>query len=337
MQKTFRLLSVCLVFSIINYSHIDPYRHQATTPSANEQPWGPYDLINLINSMRTSNGLQALTVDNIVMSVSQYTAEIMAANNMQGHIGNVRGRIQDAGFGGGRTVFATENYIVLRPGDEDRITSGWSDAEHMRPVTDPNYTHIGAGVALTSDNRVYYIVQAAYTSPSMVNPAIPNAQKSGTPVGNNTQDPMAEYIYSVITVTPQSDGNLIHVVQPGQSLWSIAIAYNTKMAEIARLTGFSLDSPTIYTGQKLWIPTPSYIAMTQTQAPTISAEATHQPSITPIPTKTTPITPSLSPETGDSAEMEDQDSSDQKPIIWMILISIGVGALLILFGALIKR
>ena len=50
-----------------------------------------YDLINLINGMRSSNGLGALSVDSALMACAQSTAETMAASNMTWHIGNVAG------------------------------------------------------------------------------------------------------------------------------------------------------------------------------------------------------------------------------------------------------
>ena len=55
------------------------------------------DLILAMNTLRVSNGLPPLIEDPIINSVAQATAEIMAANYMSWHIGDVRGRIQAAG------------------------------------------------------------------------------------------------------------------------------------------------------------------------------------------------------------------------------------------------
>ena len=71
-----------------------------------------YDLIIAMNTLRVSYGLPALIEDPIINAVAQGTAEIMAANNMSTHIGDVRGRIQAAGYGGGSKVWATENFAV---------------------------------------------------------------------------------------------------------------------------------------------------------------------------------------------------------------------------------
>mgnify|MGYP006159781827 CR=1 FL=1 len=75
-----------------------------------------YELILAMNTLRVSYGLPALIEDPIVNAVAQSTAAIMAANNMSWHIGDVRGRIAAAGYGGGATVWATENFAVSSGG-----------------------------------------------------------------------------------------------------------------------------------------------------------------------------------------------------------------------------
>jgi hypothetical protein len=60
-----------------------------------------FDLIIAMNTLRASYGLTPLVEDPIIDAVAQSMAEIMAANNMSSHIGDVRGRLQAAGSGGG--------------------------------------------------------------------------------------------------------------------------------------------------------------------------------------------------------------------------------------------
>src|SRR5919106_190958 len=124
-----------------------------------------YELILAMNTLRVSYGLPALIEDPIVNAVAQSTAATMAANNMSWHIGDVRGRIAAAGYGGGGTVWATENFAVSSGGwGIDEVMAAWADPDHMRPAVEPSYCHVGAGVAQTSDGRIYYILQAAYVS-----------------------------------------------------------------------------------------------------------------------------------------------------------------------------
>lgn len=114
-----------------------------------------YELILAMNTLRVSYGLPALIEDPIVNAVAQSTAATMAANNMSWHIGDVRGRIAAAGYGGGGTVWATENFAVSSGGmGIDEIMAAWADPDHMRPAVNPAYCHVGAGAAQTSDGRI---------------------------------------------------------------------------------------------------------------------------------------------------------------------------------------
>src|SRR5512140_3542112 len=84
-------------------------------PAPNSQA-SAYDLILAMNTLRVSYGLPALIEDPIIDAVAQSTAATMAANNLSWHIGNVRGRLAAAGYGGGGTVWATENFAVYSGG-----------------------------------------------------------------------------------------------------------------------------------------------------------------------------------------------------------------------------
>ena len=101
-----------------------------------------------MNTLRVAYGLPPLIEDPIVNAVAQSTAATMAASNMSWHIGDVRGRIAAAGYGGGGTVWATENFAVSGGGmGIDEIMATWADPDHMRPAVTAEYCHVGAGTA----------------------------------------------------------------------------------------------------------------------------------------------------------------------------------------------
>ncbi len=79
------------------------------------------ELIALVNSLRTANGLPALIEDPILDGTAQWTAQYMADNNLSDHIGNVAGRVSAAGYGSGGTVFATENWARFNVGTLNQI------------------------------------------------------------------------------------------------------------------------------------------------------------------------------------------------------------------------
>ena len=208
----------------------------------------PYDLIAAMNSLRVSNGLPVLIEDPIVDAVAQYTAETMAANQMSTHIGNVRGRLAAAGYGDGATVWATENFAYGFM-SIDEIMVAWSDPAHMAPATVAAYCHVGAGKAKASNGMYYYILQAAYTSEHACGPY--NYPGGGTPPPN--PNPVQQVIVPVRLATPDADGKIFHVVEAGQSLWAIAVAYHITIKDLEIWNNISRNTA-IRIGQRLFIP-----------------------------------------------------------------------------------
>jgi LysM repeat protein len=237
----------------------------------------PYDLIAAMNTLRMSNGLPALLEDPIVNAVAQTTAEIMAANEMSWHIGNVRGRLAAAGYGGGATVWATENFAVGNLAI-DEIMVMWADPDHMRPAVVAAYCHVGAGVALSPNGMYYYVLQAAYTSTNSCGPY--NYPEGTTPQPNTS--PVSQLIAPVKLATPDADGKIYHVVQYGQSLWAIAVAYQITIHDLEVWNNISRTSA-IRVGQRLFIPssstegyfTPTPVGMVVTSTPDADGKIIH--------------------------------------------------------------
>ncbi len=222
----------------------------AQAPSLQTGSVSRYDLILAMNTMRVSNGLSALIEDPIVNAVAQATAEIMAANNMSWHIGDVRGRIAAAGYGSGATVWATENFAVGRSMSIDQIMLVWADPDHMRPATNPAYCHVGAGVARANNGSIYYVLQAAYTSDKACGK---NVYPAGSPGSGGTVSTVPQIIIPVKVATPDIDGKVYHEVKSGQSFWSIAVAYKVTIADIEFWNNVSRERP-LFPGQRLFIP-----------------------------------------------------------------------------------
>ncbi len=241
-----------------------------------------YDLIVAMNTLRVSNGLPALVEDPIIDSVAQATAEYMAANLLSWHIGNVSGRLQSAGYGGGAKVWATENFATGSPGyfSIDKIMLVWSDASHMIPAVNPAYCNIGAGVATAANGMEYYVLQAAYTSANSC-----GEYKSVVPTspGGGSAPPIVpQIIIPVKVATPDADGRIYHLVQTGQSLWSIAIAYKVTINDLRKWNNMTASSP-LLVGRKLFIPssntegyaTPTPAGMVITSTPDADGKIIH--------------------------------------------------------------
>jgi len=227
---------------------------QAETRPLPANPVSAYDLIAAMNVLRVSYGNPALIEDPIVNAVAQSTAEIMAASEMSWHIGDVRGRIAAAGYGGGATVWATENFAVGTSMGIDQIMAAWADPDHMRPAVTAAYCHVGAGVATSPSGRIYYILQAAYVSGQACG-AYTSSSTGTTPQAGSTNSSgyVSQYIAPVKIATPDADGKTYHIVQAGQSFWSIAIAYQVTIADLETWNNLTRSVP-LKAGQKLFIP-----------------------------------------------------------------------------------
>lgn len=232
--------------------------------SAAENTVTASDLISLINGMRTANGLSALAVDSSLMACAQSTANTMAQNNMSWHIGDVSGRVSTYGYNNGNKAFATENFMV-GPTTLSNIQSSWSDADHMIPANNSSYCHIGAGVSAEVNGKVYYVVQAAY--PANVSgcgfsaaSSSSSSSVSGSSIG--TVD-VSQIIKNISIATPDSTGVIYHIVENGQSLWSIATAYEVTVEDIAAWNNI-VDTTSLSLGQKLLIPKGDAVLVTPT-------------------------------------------------------------------------
>ena len=99
---------------------------------------------------------------------------------------------------------------------------------------------------------------------------------------------LAAVVQAVITATPGADGSIVHEVQPGQALWSIAIAYGVKIADLIALNKLPA-APVLSIGQKIIVQP----AFTPTVSPTVTLTP-RPPTRTPTPTAT-PKTPTIAP------------------------------------------
>lgn len=269
-------IAACLIFvALATGLSIRPQPVQADGMLAPPAQVSAYELILAMNTLRVSYGLPPLVEDPIINAVAQATAQTMAANNMSWHIGDVRGRIAAAGYGDGGTVWATENFAVSWNGGMgiDEIMAVWADPDHMLPAVTPAYCNIGAGVA-TVNGKTYYILQAAYVSGKECG--------SYTSVAGAGVSPGSGLIVPVQIATPDAEGKIFHVVQAGQSFWSIAVAYQVTIQDIETWNNITRDIP-LQSGQRLFIPnkntagfaTPTPRGMVVTQTPDAGGKIVH--------------------------------------------------------------
>lgn len=268
------------------------------------------DMINMMNNFRTGTyGLPAMVESAALDSCAQWTAETMASIQATTHLAylgysGATERCAGFGFGGGKTIFVTENWAMHTAMTLDILAGYWSDSAHMLPATQAQYTYVGAGIA-SANGRTYYILQAGAiagetAATSQANGG-GNSSTGGTGSTVEATNDTSQYMQPVITSTPSADGMIYHVVKDGQTPFQIALAYGITLDYLMQENNLNANS-TIYVGQKLTIkqaPTPTVTPtftvtpVYPTRTPTI-AEATHTP--LPLMTPTPTPVPSLADE-----------------------------------------
>lgn len=286
---------------------------QAQTSSA-------IDLINTVNSVRRNNSLAALEIDNSLMASAQEQAEYMAEigqithNRANGTTVNSLGFLENIAGGTNLTV-----QVV--------VFSMWTDTTNWNTIVGYPFGKVGAGVAVRND-LVYYVLQVQEIQIGLA--AQPTINYQITPDPNLVSD--------VMTATPQLDGSIIHEVLDGQSLWSIAIAYNVTIAEIIQWNNL-LPTPVIFVGERLFV----QIAPTPTLSPTITNTSipptrTITPSQTPItPQPSATITPLPSPTPKPPFSIYGMEKSQRQTIGWGIAIICLIGLIFVAFRGFIQK
>ncbi len=133
---------------------------------AQAQATGPYDVILAVNQFRNANGLPALQIDGSLMAAAGAHSDYQASIGQVTHVGANGSRPKDraiaAGFGGGSTVFVSENIAGgLDMSINSAIYNYWQDDLHLHTMLNPAALYIGAGMA-KSGNYVYYTLDTGY-------------------------------------------------------------------------------------------------------------------------------------------------------------------------------
>ncbi len=270
----FATLSLILVVSFMPEA-VSTARSPALSPASNA-----YDLIDAVNGLRASHGLPAYKGNSILMQIAQSQANYVASTNgANGDIGPGGSHALDRAIAAGYPVsggFISQNWVSGHNLDAQGAVNIWmGDAPHQLTMLSSDLQDIGAGVAQNGD-LTYYVIDCGLAAGSAPVPTLssggPVITVSGTPITQEATIPAA------IVSTPDGKGDVYHIVQPGQSLWQIALAYKTTVNEIQSSNNLASDN--IIAGQKLFISHEG----TSTPVPATPTVTQNPASATPLPT-----------------------------------------------------
>ncbi len=300
------------------------------------------DVIAQVNALRAAHGLPPYKLNSALMAAAQAHSEEQAANSDTSHTGvngsTPKERAIAAGYGNGAAVFITENLASGGKMTPATAVEIWqSDSLHLNAMLSPDYTDAGAGMA-SNGNFTYITLDVGYIAGQAGSSKGTTLAYTQSPV--TTQTPTAKpskgfVVMPVATVTPQADGSILHVVQPGEVLLNIALAYNVKLSQIYKLNYLN-ETSVIYPGQKLKIKGPDPTATpTATATPTRNPTATRRPTRTPTPTLAATSTGLALTETPTPSALAARSGPDPLLIVIGILLVLGAG--LVLAGNLLKK
>ena len=188
--------------------------------------------------------------------------------------------------------YRSENWVTASSA-EAAISMWLGDDLHTNTMLSPYRSHIGAAVAVS--DQIFIVLETALSTPSGQNQGTAQDILTGIPMteaacmGWATQSaelgPLAQYSIPVALSTALPDGDVVHEVKYGQTLWSIAIEYKTTIEQLKRFNGLVGD--TVIPGWKLLVqkgatqpapPTPTFIPSPQSQMTTAKPAGT--PSLT---------------------------------------------------------
>ncbi|MGB4595890.1 MAG: LysM peptidoglycan-binding domain-containing protein [Anaerolineaceae bacterium] len=291
-----------LLVTIISLSFLnDPYHVDAQTEAG-------YDLVAEVNALRMNHGLEPYTIDPWIMDYaqqhSQYQADTQTSTHLHSDVTNSLAVGLRENVAGGDWGVVTTDIVV------NQI---WVDWGHMNTMISYETGEVGAGVAVGANDTVYYTLNVRPGGTTRQTTGVANPETIAI-------NPTAPFI-PIITHPPAQNGNIIHIVGPGETLWGIAVSYGVTMDEIRSLNEMGNDEITIYDRQELFIRQVK-VATTPTRAETTLTSMPTPPTPTSSPSHTATTLPTLTPTQGMFEESVDQPGRS------ILVLGIGISSLL---------
>jgi len=288
---------------------------QEANPTS-EYPPTPTQVIEAVNGLRLAYGLTPLNAHPVLMQIAQTEADGIAAgmpghwrpNNMtlgQWLLSLGYPLLGDLSLDG----YRSENWTQASSAIE-AVEQWKGDEPHLNTMISINRSDIGAAIAPNGEGSYIFVLETALQANSgkMQYNAYPTltaiAMDQVAVYGDATQAAQSllipQYIMPVVRATARSDGDVIHEVKNGQSLWSIAIEYGVKIEQIRQLN--NLSSTDIRPGQKL------LVQKGATQQPMPTSNVT----VTPVAPMIFTTQPPVQLQTSTPQPMEEYSAPSQK-------------------------
>jgi uncharacterized protein YkwD len=242
------------------------------------------DLLGRVNSLRASLGLPPYTINGALAAAAENQAQWMATTGEVSHVqadgSRPRDRARAAGYD---SPWISENIYAGRMSSTETAWDFWINSPiHYASLTNTTYSEIGIASA-TGATKSYVLV---FGAPPDRLPYRPAAQSGSGASGSSDGGGQAAPPPPSFVVGLDSTGNIMHEVQPGDTLGDIALIYGYTwdvIPTMLAINGMSdADIRVLKQGSVILVP-----PQDGTYTPTAPGEtATPTPSATAIPVVT---------------------------------------------------
>lgn len=180
------------------------------------------EMLQLINQFRVDNGLPPFQANAALVAAAQNQASYMAENGVfSSHVGYGGSTPQTRANAAGYIGFVSEN-IVGGTGLTPRQGLTWwrNSPVHYNTLVTARYTE--AGTAFSSDGESNFFVLVVGRKVSSTTP----------PSSGEDSSPEPLIVTPIVLAEPQQDGSIVHIVQDGQALWSLAAHYDVALNDL---------------------------------------------------------------------------------------------------------
>jgi LysM repeat protein len=201
-------------------------------------PWGGRvraqdpvsEILRLVNQVRAEAGVGSLRINSTLAAAAQEFTEWRTQAGVITHTGpggsTPRDRALAAGY---NRTYVGENIVEGGLMTPEAAVRWWLGSPvHYRNMTSPNYEDVGIGYTITESGYKRYTLLMGGGGARR-----PSASSDGG--GDQEEAPPQPVISPVLVATPRADGAVIHVVEPGQALWTIAVVYEVDLARLLEL------------------------------------------------------------------------------------------------------
>lgn len=217
------------------------------------------EILQLVNDFRATLGLPALPYNVALASAAQRQADWIASTTRFSHNHNgstPKTRAAAAGYDG----FVVENIVGGTNMTSRQGLIWWQNSPvHYNTLVTSRYVEAGTGFASNGSQNMYVLVVGRPPNANEVASA-PNEDVSAAPI----------IVPPFILSEPHEDGGVVHSIQQGQALWTVAAYYDVSLDHLYLINGFG-PNQLIRPGDEVVVHLPDG----QSPPPTATPPSTH--------------------------------------------------------------